>query len=516
MTQLIECVPNFSEGRRPEVIDQIVAAIVAVAGTHLLDREMDAAHNRAVVTFIGAPEAVREGAFAGIAKATELIDMNVHQGEHPRLGATDVCPFIPLVGAGLEDCIVLAKQLGREVADRLHLPVYLYEAAAVRPERENLAHIRRGEYEALKAEMGKDPSRDPDLGEARMHPTAGAIVIGARMPLVAYNVYLNTRDLGIAQKIAKAIRQRSGGFAFCKALGFEIEARAMVQVSMNLTDHTRTPIFRVFEVIQREARRYGTSVHSSEIVGLAPERALVDCADYFLQLENFKPEQIIEQQLLRLFQGKAPAPEPPATFFDRVAAGTPAPGGGSVAAAGGALASALVSMVSRLTLGKKKFAAVSDQMSALLEESESLRARLTRRIEEDSESFAAVLSARSLPKGTSAEQEQRTTAMAKAMLSATLVPLETMRDAQGALLQSQAAARTGNPNCITDAGVAALLAAAAVEGAWLNVLVNLGDLADRQEAARIRAEAERLLLQSRTLKEEVLSLVQDRLTMAVA
>ncbi len=515
MSKIIECVPNFSEGRDPKVIDQILEAITQVPGTHLLDREMDADHNRAVITFIGPPDAVKAGAFAGIARATELIDMNRHSGEHPRLGATDVCPFIPLVGAGIEDCILLAKELGRDVAEKLKIPVYLYEAAATRPERENLANIRRGEYEAIKAEMGQDPARNPDLGAPVMHPTAGAIVIGARMPLVAFNVYLNTRDVSVAKKIAKAVRQRSGGFAYCKALGFDIQDRGMVQVSMNLTDHTKTPIFRVFEVIKREAERHGTSVYSSEIVGLAPNRALVDCAEYLLQLENFKPEQLIESHLLSLFQGQ-PVRHSPTTLFDELAAGSPAPGGGSAAAASGALAAALSAMVARLTLGKKKYAAVSDAMAALVGRAEELRERLTRRIDEDAAAFDLVLKARGLPKDTPAQEAARDAELAKANLHATVVPLDTMKDALAALECALTAARQGNPNCITDAGVAAHLAYAALEGAWLNVAINLGSLAQAGEAARIRSEAESLRARARELRDATQTLVDERLHAAVA
>jgi len=511
MSKIIECVPNFSEGRRPEVLDQIVAAITSVDGTYLLDREMDSDHNRAVVTFIGSPEAVKKGAFAGIAKAAELIDMNAHTGEHPRLGATDVCPFIPLVDAGIDDCIILAKELGRDVADKLKIPVYLYEAAATRPDRENLAIIRKGQYEGIRDEMGKVASRDPDIGEARVHPTAGSVVIGARMPLVAYNIYLNTQDLSVAKKIAKAIRQRSGGFMYCKALGFDIQDRKMVQVSMNLTHYARTPVFRVFDTVKREAERYGTSVYSSEIVGLTPQKALVDTAEYFLQLENFSSDQIIESHLLKLFQGAPPAPEAPDTFFDQVAANTPAPGGGSVAAASGALGAALAAMVARLSLGKKKYRDVSDEMSSILDAAEKLRATLTARIDEDAAAFDGVMVARGLPRNSEAEQAERLQAIDVANLHATEVPLQTMRDGVSALECAVRAATSGNPNSVTDAGVGALLATAAVEGAWLNVKINLSSLADKAIATRIREEGETILADARRRQEEVMTLVHEKI-----
>jgi glutamate formiminotransferase/formiminotetrahydrofolate cyclodeaminase len=511
MSKIIECVPNFSEGRRPEVLDQIVAAITSVDGTYLLDREMDADHNRAVVTFIGSPEAVKQGAFAGIAKAAELIDMNEHTGEHPRLGATDVCPFIPLVDAGIDDCIILAKELGRDVADKLKIPVYLYEAAATRPDRENLALIRKGQYEAIRDEMGKDPSRNPDIGEARVHPTAGSIVIGARMPLVAYNIYLNTQDLSVAKKIAKAIRQRSGGFMYCKALGFDIQDRSMVQVSMNLTHYARTPVFRVFDTVKREAERYGTSVYSSEIVGLTPQKALVDTAEYFLQLENFSSDQIIESHLLKLFQGTPPTPEAPDTFFDQVAANTPAPGGGSVAAASGALGAALAAMVARLTLGKKKFRDVSDEMSSILDSAEKLRTTLTARIEEDAAAFDGVMAARGLPRNSEDEQKKRLAAIERANLHATEVPLQTMRDGLAALECARRAAASGNPNSVTDAGVGALMATAAVESAWLNVKINLSSISDSAKSAQIQQEGEKLIAEARDGQKEILALVDEKI-----
>jgi glutamate formiminotransferase/formiminotetrahydrofolate cyclodeaminase len=511
MNKIIECVPNFSEGRRPEVIDQIIAAITSVDGTYLLDREMDADHNRAVVTFIGSPDAVKKGAFAGIAKATELINMNEHKGEHPRLGATDVCPFIPLVGAGIDECIILAKELGCRVADELKIPVYLYEAAALRPERENLADIRKGEYEGIKAEMGVVASRNPDIGEPRTHPTAGSVVIGARMPLVAYNVYLNTRDVSIAKKIAKAIRARSGGFQFCKALGFEIQDRAMVQVSMNLTNYQKTPIFRVFEAVKREAERYGTSVHSSEIVGLTPMQALVDTAEYSLQLERFTAEQIIETHLMRLFQGQPPKAEKPQTFFDEVASNSPAPGGGSVAAAAGALGAALSSMVARLTLGKQKFRDVSEDMAAMLSSTEPLREKLTARIDEDAEAFQRVMDARALPRDSDEQKALRQLAIDKANAYATDVPLQTIRDALAVLEQAAVAACKGNPNSASDAGVAALMAKAAVDGAWLNVRINLSGFSDEAKRDAIRTEGERLVSDAATLAEHVLSAVNEKI-----
>lgn len=291
---LIECVPNFSEGRRPEVIEQIVGAIGAVPEVLVLDVESDADHHRSVVTFAGPPEAMVAGAFAGIQAAQRLIDLDQHQGAHPRLGATDVVPFIPIRDATLADCVALARQLGQRVGDELGIPVYLYEEAATRPERRNLADVRRGEYEALKQSLGHDPARAPDFGPATLTP-AGATVIGARAPLIAYNVYLSTGDVEVAKKIAKAIRHSSGGLRYVKALGLLVEGRA--QVSINMTDFRATPLHRAFDLIRAEAARYGVLPTESEIVGLVPEDALLDVAEHYLQLNRFKRSQVLERRL---------------------------------------------------------------------------------------------------------------------------------------------------------------------------------------------------------------------------
>jgi glutamate formiminotransferase len=296
--KLIECVPNFSEGKRPEVIDAIVSAMTAVPGVSLLDREMDADHNRAVVTIIGEPEAVVEGAFRGIEKARELIDLTKHQGEHPRMGAADVCPFVPVKNATMEECVELAKRLGERVGTELEIPVYLYEEAATRPDRQNLAKVRKGQFEGLSKEIGTNPDRDPDYGPAKIHPTAGAIAIGARQFLVAYNINLGTADLDIAKTIAKSIRHSGGGLRHVKAMGFELKDRGIVQVSINMVNFHGTPLFRVFEMVKSEAERYGVPVIGSEIVGLVPVEALVQCADFYLRLENFKPDQILEHLLM--------------------------------------------------------------------------------------------------------------------------------------------------------------------------------------------------------------------------
>ena len=295
--KLVECVPNFSEGKRPEVVEEIVGTMTAVDGVSLLDREMDADHNRAVVTIIGEPEAVLEGAFRGIEKARELIDLTKHEGEHPRMGATDVVPFVPVRGVTMDDCVVLARRLGERVGDELGIPVFYYEAACTRPDRENLAKVRKGQFEALCEEIGTNPDREPDCGPCRIHPTAGAIAIGARPFLVAYNINLGTGDLSTAKTIARAIRHSSGGLRYVKAMGFEIKDRGIVQVSINMVNFRGTPLFRVFEMVKSEADRYGVPVIGSEVVGLVPADALFDCAEFYLKLEAFKRDQILENRL---------------------------------------------------------------------------------------------------------------------------------------------------------------------------------------------------------------------------
>lgn len=294
MKKLVECVPNFSEGRDILKVDAIVAAMRDVPGVFVLDRSSDADHNRSVVTLAGAAEAVAEAAIRGVGKAADLIDLTRQTGAHPRLGATDVVPFIPIEGVTLEDCAELALKVGREIWNRYSIPVYLYEAAARRPERKNLENIRRGQFEVLREEVLHDPDRSPDIGDPRLHPTAGATVVGARNFVIAFNVNLNTTDAAIARRIAKAVRYSDGGLRHVKAIGVSLATRKLTQVSMNLTDFEQTPIHRVFEAVKREAERYGVSIAGSEIVGLIPRRALYSAAEYYLQIENFSAAHVLE------------------------------------------------------------------------------------------------------------------------------------------------------------------------------------------------------------------------------
>lgn len=299
MKKLVECIPNFSEGRNPAVIAQIIKSITDIPDTILLDQESDPDHNRSVITFAGSPEAVFEAAFQAIKKAQELIDLDVHRGEHPRMGATDVCPFVPLKGVTVEECIEWAKKLGERVGSELQIPVYLYEKTATRKERENLADVRKGEYEGIKVEIETNPDRTPDYGPSRLGK-AGAVAIGVRAPLIAFNVNLDTNDLSIAKKIAKKIRFKDGGFPYVKALGFTLEDKGIVQVSMNLTNYKETNVHVVFDAIEKEAKKYGVKVLESELIGLIPEASLISAAKHYLKITDFKTSQILEHNL----QGK--------------------------------------------------------------------------------------------------------------------------------------------------------------------------------------------------------------------
>src|SRR5215472_8618734 len=388
MQTLVECVPNFSEGRDAIKVDAIVQALLAGTDVYLLDREMDADHNRSVITLVGTREAISEAALRGVGKAAELIDLNHHQGAHPRLGATDVVPFIPIRGVTIEDCVRIAEWVAEQAWRRFAVPTYLYEAAARTPERRNLENIRCGQFEGVREEVRTNPDRRPDFGpeEPGLHPTAGATVVGARKFLIAYNINLATPDVTLAKSIAKKIRASGGGFACIKAMGVDLKARNLAQVSMNLTDFETTSIGTVFDAVTRESAAAGVSVEGSEIVGLIPRRALEDAAVRYLKVENFEPGLILENRLesvLSAQQGVA-APGQESTslaslaegFVDAVAADTPTPGGGSVSALAGALAAALGEMVCRLTLKKKAFANQSEQLQQNLEHLQRIRKNL--------------------------------------------------------------------------------------------------------------------------------------------
>ncbi len=297
MAEIVECVPNFSEGRRKEVVDAIAGAIASVPRVRLLDREMDPNHNRCVITFVGDRASVAEGALAGARKAVELIDMNAHHGEHPRIGALDVCPFVPVAGVTMDDCVAIARSVGKRIADELQVPVYLYEAAATRPDRKDLPNVRRGEYEGLRTEIETNPERKPDFGPSKMHPTAGATVVGARPILIAWNVNLATKDVHVAKRIAKAIRESDGGLPAVRAKGFDLTDRGLVQVSMNMIDYHTTSLLRVFEEIRKLAAAEGVDIAESEVVGLVPLEPLLEAAVARMQIAGFKRSQILETRL---------------------------------------------------------------------------------------------------------------------------------------------------------------------------------------------------------------------------
>jgi glutamate formiminotransferase/formiminotetrahydrofolate cyclodeaminase len=490
-TPIVECVPNFSEARRPEVIAEILEAIAMVDGVYVLDHHSDIDHNRTVVTFVGTPEGVEAGAFAAIAKAAKLINLEEHTGEHPRIGATDVVPFIPVSNVTMEACVEISKRLGKRVADELNIPVYLYEEAATNPERRNLEYIRKGQYETLKKVIAIDPDRMPDFGPKELG-TAGATVIGAREFLVALNVYLTTNGLGIAKKIAKTIRHSSGGLRYIKALGLLVEGRA--QVSMNLTNFHKTPVALAIETIRREAQRYGVGISHSELVGLIPQDALVDTAVWYTQMDLFKPDQVLERKMYAAFQSEQGVDEKQSrtgeAFINALAAGTPTPGGGSAAAYVGTMGAALVAMVARLTLGKAEYANIETQMQSILNEVEMLRAVLSAAVEADSAAFEAVMAAYRLPSDSDDAKAQRTTAIQEATLEATQIPFETARKSLRVLQLAIQAATLGNTNAITDAGMAAILAQTAVTGAGYNVRINTLGIKDQEIARKILNDLE--------------------------
>ena len=505
--KLVECVPNFSEGRRPEVVNAIRDAIAAVDGVSVLDVSSDASHNRSVITFVAPVETAVDAAFAGIRAAKELIDLSSHTGEHPRIGATDVVPFIPLEGSTMEDCIALARALGKKVGDELKIPVYLYERAATNPSRENLADVRRGEFEGLRDELGKNPARNPDFGPAKIHPTFGAIAIGARPFLVAYNVYLGpASNLQIAKNVAKAVRGSSGGFKYVKGLGLEVDGQA--QVSMNLVDTEKTPLHIAFDFVKQRAEAEGAKVTWSEIVGLVPEKVLFDAAASHLQLTQFTPVQLLERQVREVMSGG----ESVSGFLASVASSNPVPGGGSVAAHAGALAAALAQMVAGLTIGKKKYAAVDAEMKEAALKAVGLGNQLASLVKRDAEAYALVSETYKLPKEPADAAARRSEAVTAALLKAAEVPLETARAAVGVAELAALVAEKGNTNAVTDAGVAALLAAAAARGAAYNVRVNVQALEDKSKGQSLAREAAQLVKRASDFAERATSIVERALS----
>jgi glutamate formiminotransferase/formiminotetrahydrofolate cyclodeaminase len=488
MSTLVECVPNFSEGRDKAKVDAIVDAM-KMDGVYLLDREMDADHNRCVITLVGEREPIQEAAIRGVGKAAESIDLTVHQGAHPRMGAADVVPFIPIEGVTIEDCVAMARHVGAEIWKRHKIPVYLYEAAATSPERTNLENIRRGQFEGIRAEIGSNPARKPDFGEARVHPTAGATVVGARKFLIAYNVFLNTPDVDVAKKVAKAVRASSGGMRFVKGAGFLV--RGLAQVSMNLTDFEQTPVHRVFEMVKREAARYGVTPISSEIVGLIPKKALESAAEWFLQVENFDSSLILENRLTAVMGGKMAVGglragvEP---FVEQLAAPTATPGGGSAAAASGAMAAGLATMVASMSRGKKAYLQYERELSEAIARLSQLREELKAAIDADAESFNVVMKAYKQAK----ESADGDRGIEAALKQATSVPLGVAEKAREVADIAEKLGPVTNPNMKSDLVTAKALAQAAIQSALANVEINLESIKDAGFVADVRKRVGRV------------------------
>lgn len=482
MSTLVECVPNFSEGRDKSKVDAIVEAM-KMDGVYLLDREMDSDHNRCVITLVGEREAIQEAAIRGVGKAAEILDLTNHTGAHPRLGAADVVPFIPIEGVTLEDCVAMARHAGAEIWKRYQVPVYLYEAAATSPDRQNLEYIRRGQFEGIVGEIATNPTRKPDFGDARLHPTAGAVVVGARKALIAYNIFLDTPNVEVAKKVAKAVRFSSGGLRFVKGAGFLV--RGLAQVSMNLTDFEQTPIHRVFDLVKSEAARHGASVVSSEIVGLIPKKALESAAEWFLQVENFDSSMILENRLSAVMGGKTAVGtiragvEP---FIEQLAAPTAAPGGGSAAAASAAMAAGLATMVASMSRGKKAYQQHEAELTDAIARLAALREELKIAIDSDAESYVAVMKAYKHAK----EIQDGDGMINSALKKATMVPLTVAEKAGAVLAMAEQLKPITNPNMKSDLTTAIALAHAAIEGALANVDINLESLKDKVFAAEVR------------------------------
>ncbi len=509
---LVECIPNYSEARRPEVIDQIKKAIESVEGVYVLDQHSDQDHNRTVITFIGSPEAVVDAAYKSIELASKLINLDQHTGAHPRLGATDVVPFVPISDVTMLDCVELARKLGERVGSELNIPVYLYEEAATTPARKNLEDIRRGEYEGLKAEIETSETRKPDFGPSKLG-TAGATVIGARNPLIAFNVYLSTDDVRIAQNIARAVRHSSGGMRYVKAMGILVEGKA--QVSMNLTNFAKSPVARVVEMIRREAEHHGVSIARSELVGLIPQQALVDAATWYLQLDGFSPDQILEQRLFTVSQNaaqrKSEGEQEPATdIVAQLAEGTPTPGGGSAAAYTAAEAAALVQMVTRLTIGKKKYAGVEAKMWDILSQATQLTSEFRQAVVDDSQAFMKIMEAFKLPKETDEQIAARNAVIEEHTFGAAIVPLEVAGKCLNVMQLAAEVIEFGNLNAISDGGSAAFLAKAAFTAAGMNVRINLLNVADQDRARLILNDLEVLESHVKEVESAIRSILESR------
>jgi glutamate formiminotransferase len=486
-----ESVPNFSEGRDAAKVEAIAAAGRSVPGVTVLDVESNADHNRSVISLVGEGDPLLEAVFRMMETAAKLLDLRTHVGEHPRMGATDVVPFVPLGDATMAEAVRLSERLGERVARELGVPVYLYAASARVPERSDLAYVRKGQFEGIRDTIATDPARRPDFGEPKIHPTAGAVAIGARPVLIAFNINLATPDVAIAKKIAKVVRARDGGLPEVKALGFELKERNLAQVSMNLTDYRTTPIPRIVEAVRAEAKKLGVATEESEVVGLIPDDALLDAAEFYLQLKAFDRNQVLERRILPA-SGSPPtrlADHSIAAFCAKLAARTPTPGGGSAAAATGAMGTALGEMVLRYS---ETPTAPDPELASAVAELESARGELLRSIDADTDSFESLRAARRRRKATPDDPAANAELLA-AIRAATEVPLATARTARAVATRLESVRPKVRPTIASDLTTALALLRAAVAGALSNVEINLPDLAAAGgETDAIRAEARTL------------------------
>ena len=558
MQKIVECVPNFSEGRDLALIEKITSSIAQVEGVALLDVDPGADTNRTVVTFVGGPEAAVEAAFQGIKRASELIDMRKHKGAHARMGATDVCPFIPVSDMTMEECAGLSRILGKRVGEELNIPVYLYEYSASSPERENLANIRAGEYEGLSEKL-KDPHWKPDFGPAVFNAKSGATVMGARKFLIAYNVNLNTRDTKKATDIALEIREagrnardpetnkfirdengtpimRPGTLKAVKAVGWYIDEYNMAQISMNLVDMEVTPFHIAFDEVVKEADLRGLRVSGSELVGLIPLSAMLDAGKYFLTKQNsstavsnaeliriaiqslglneispFNPQERIIEYQLGAKDEKNLVDMGVTEFVDELASDSPAPGGGSVSALASAMAAGLTNMVGVLTFGKKGYEDDWSEIEELSNQAQALKDTFLFLVDEDTRSFNNVMTAMRLPKTSEEQQAARLEALQEATIYSAEIPLKVMRHSLQIMKLAGRMAEIGNQNSLSDAGVAVLQARAGLEGAALNVLINIPGIDDKEIVAEFEQEVEKLQANSSALAEKVLSAMTSKL-----
>ena len=563
MKRIIECVPNFSEGRDMEVINHITSTITSAANVRLLDVDPGEATNRTVVTFAGSPEDVVEAAFAGVKRAAELIDMRKHKGAHPRMGATDVLPLVPVSGVTLEECAEMARALAKRIATELHIPVYCYEAAAFTPERKNLAVCRQGEYEAL-AQRFADPASAPDFGGEEWNEStarSGATAVGARDFLIAVNYNLNTTSTRRANAIAFDVREkgrpvregnpiigkvvtdengeplmRPGTLKGTKAIGWYIEEYGIAQVSMNITDIALTPLHIAFDEVSRAANERGIRVTGTEIVGLVPKRTLIEAGKYFLrkqhrsvgiaeseiiriavksmgldELKPFKPEEKVIEYMLEDNASKRLVDMTCTEFALETASESPAPGGGSISAYMGALAAALGTMVANLSSHKAGWDERWEEFSDYAERGQELVSRLLALVDEDTEAFNRIMAVFAMPKTTAEEKAARSAALQSATLYATEVPLKTMKAAYECFEIVKAMAETGNPNSVSDAGVGALAARSAVLGAELNVKINAAGLKDSQTAERLISQAAEIARKAVAQEAEILQIVNQKI-----